>query len=364
MKFDIELLQKADKKICNETKNKKSKKIICDSNSRLLMKVRILNYISKASRLGVRKEDIQKHLLYEYEIDYKKRVILYYLEELLSAELIKILDPTKLEIRYGITPLIKPSDLMNNKSNREMLKSWLEIFKVYDFLPFFIDFESTVNQLLEDYTEEEEEDAKNKTFPIVKFETRSKFPNRDSIYEFYDAVETCSEVSFKFTDYTNNKFVEIVNFQPYVIKEHKQRWYIVGTTEKENKWRAYSIGRVSNLNVSDKTFERVEVDFDDLWQHSMGIYLSWVDNKGKSSNKPKHISFEVKNGEKYNNIDYLKTRPLHSSQQIIKRKNSEYTLLRLKMFPDTDLVRSIRSIGLHNVRNIKPDFFREWVING
>ena len=342
MYFDIELLQRADK-----------------DNNRLLMKARILDYLSK-TRAGADNIQIRTYLLNEYGIDYK-RIVADYTKELNNANLIKNISEES-KYRYILEPDIKPNKMLENRSNREMFKSWIEILKVYDFLPFYIDFESTVNKLMEDYTEED--DDNDELFPIIKFETRSKFPNKELIFDLYDSIETSAEINFSFHDFTNNKTIEINKFQPYIIKEHQQRWYIVGKIRRDKEWRAYSIGRISDLEVSDLSFKRKDVDFDELWSHSMGIYLSWKNDKGVSSNKPIRISFEVKNGDKYNNIDYLKSKPLHSSQKLSETDHNEYVQIRLKMFPDTDLVRSIRSIGLHNIKNIKPKFFKDWVIEG
>ena len=342
MNFDIELLEKAGK-----------------DNNRLLMKIRILDYLSK-TRSGATVNQIREHLLDVYNIDYK-RIVADYTKELNKANLIKNISEESKHI-YILEPNIKPNIMLENRSNREMFKSWIEILKVYDFLPFYSDFESTVNKLMEDYTDEDNEN--DEIFPIIKFETRSKFPNKELIFHLYDSIETCTDINFSFNDYTNNKTVEIKNFQPYIIKEHQQRWYIVGKMRRNKEWRAYSISRMSDLEVSDSSFKRINVDFEKLWEDSMGIYLSWKNDKGISSNMPIRISFEVKNGDKYNNIDYLKSRPLHSSQKLSEIDNSDYIQIKLKMFPDTDLVRSIRSIGLHNIQNIKPDFFRDWVIKG
>ena len=94
----------------------------------------------------------------------------------------------------------------------------------------------------------------------------------------------------------------------------------------------------------------------------MGIYTDWEDDQGKKHETPIEISFKLKDGKRWFNIDYVKTLPLHRSQNSNwKKDKSEYVTITLNMFPDSDLIRKIRSFGSHNVVDIQPDYLSRWV---
>ena len=45
--------------------------------------------------------------------------------------------------------------------------------------------------------------------------------------------------------------------------------------------------------------------------------------------------------------------PIHSTQDVSKVDESGYSTVTLTCFPDSDLVREIRKIGLHNIKDIE-----------
>jgi hypothetical protein len=327
-----------------------------NGKSKLLIKARILHFFMMNKR-GLTVNSVRLHLKEVYNIDYK-RVVSKYIKELEDATVIRNISKTK-PYKYKIVPQVSDFEIKQNDNNIEMLKSWIEILRVYDFLPFFDDLEPTIEQLIQDYN-----GKTNNTFKIIQFETNSNIKNKDELGYFYEKIEMREEVSFKYTNYGSDKPIYIKKFQSYLIKEHKGRWYIIGRAKYAKEWMAYSVDRISDLEDSDNIFKRQEVDFDKLWKHSMGIYLNWTDDKGVTQTKPIKISFKLKNGDKYNNILYLKSTPLHKTQKVNITDDYGYAEVTLKMFPDTDLVRTIRSFGLHNIKDVKPEFFRTWLFEG
>jgi len=60
--------------------------------------------------------------------------------------------------------------------------------------------------------------------------------------------------------------------------------------------------------------------------------------------------------EKYYNINYLKSSSIHASQNSNWEEDGCVTI-ELNIYPDSDLVRKIRSLGSHTVKVIEPEFY-------
>ena len=75
---------------------------------------------------------------------------------------------------------------------------------------------------------------------------------------------------------------------------------------------------------------------------------------------PVNISFHLKNGEIYNNVDYLKATPIIKKGQTVKSLKNEWYEVNLKnIYMGPELVRIIRSLGLENIKNVSPKWLNE-----
>ena len=158
---------------------------------------------------------------------------------------------------------------------------------------------------------------------------------------------------------------------PYLLKEHNKRWYVVGKREvMGEEFYIYALDRIISAayDFEKELFEREEFHTQSLFSNSMGIFMSWNNSdmkygpKEKESKDPINISFKVRDGDKFDNIYYLTTNKIHHTQKESKVDDDGWMKITLKMFPEADLIRVLRGIGVRrNLKDLKPPFLKKWV---
>jgi len=112
---------------------------------------------------------------------------------------------------------------------------------------------------------------------------------------------------------------------PYCVKLFRQRWYLVGNSVNEDKIRIYSLDRVLEAKLTEKSFKYPK-DFcpEVYFQDSFGIIRD-------DEIEVETIKLKV-NADQSN---YLRSLPLHPSQEEIET-NDDYSIFTLRVRPTFD----------------------------
>lgn len=137
-----------------------------------------------------------------------------------------------------------------------------------------------------------------------------------SYYKFFERSEAQREV------------------HPYLIKEYRNRWYLLAMDSEDKMMKNFAIDRIRELSIQNKSFTSLS-DFNpvEYYYNCFGIIRPAKD-------KPTNIilSFETYQGE------YIKTLPLHHSQEVIIDDEDE---LRIKLYINIteDFIMELLSYG-------------------
>ena len=250
-----------------------------------------------------------------------------------------------------------------NKQDLSILEQWKTVLDNYEYIPIIEDLRRILNRDLR------KEGESTLEFSIIDL-PKINYGGKEFIQHFYDAIAETTKIDFTYKKF-NDEEIEVFDFMPYLLKEHKGRWYVVGKTKNNGEFYNFALDRMKSAvyDFDKELFEREDFDVQGHFSNSMGIFTSWNQSdlkygpKEKERIDPIQISFKVKDGDKFDNISYLNSKKIHSSQKPIKLEAGEdgYAEVRLKMFPDPDLIRKLRSIGVHNLKDLKPTFLKKWV---
>ena len=132
--------------------------------------------------------------------------------------------------------------------------------------------------------------------------------------------------------------------EPYCLKAFKQRWYLIGHSDKI---RVYGLDRIQQLDLTDHSFDYPE-DFkaEDYFEDSFGII---ADQKVMVET----IKLKVAAGQ----ANYLRSLTLHQSQKEIERTD-EYSIFTVRLRPTFDFQQEILSMG-SDIEVLSPKWFRE-----
>ena len=124
------------------------------------------------------------------------------------------------------------------------------------------------------------------------------------------------------------------DIEPYCVKLHKNRWYLLGRGEDE-KLRVYGLDRIIKVKLLGCIFRYPE-DFDaeEFFARFFGVVVGMGD-------KPCHIVIRAYG----RHIHYMRSLPIHRSQREINSDGEEYADFQVYVAPSYDFINHILGMG-------------------
>jgi predicted DNA-binding transcriptional regulator YafY len=154
------------------------------------------------------------------------------------------------------------------------------------------------------------------------------------------AIRNKLVIKFTYYKFWNEKVSERI-IEPYALKEFRNRWYVVGKDLSDTQIKSFGLDRLSDLNITKKSFKPSGFNVNEYYRNCFGIIAPNADSPSEVI-----LSFIPFQGR------YIKSMPLHESQQILI-DNEEELRIKLKVFITEDLIMEILSHG-ERVKVIEP----------
>jgi predicted DNA-binding transcriptional regulator YafY len=164
----------------------------------------------------------------------------------------------------------------------------------------------------------------------------------EHIYGFLHAIRNRFHVSFTYLkyyrDHPDSRTVESL-----ALKEFKNRWYLFAKDVADGRIKCYALDRILELKILDTEFPAGEqFDIDRQLKYCFGV------STPGDGQQPEEVilSFDPFQGK------YVKSLPLHDTQEIIEDSESEIRI-RLTVYLTCDFTMELLSFG-DTVRVLKP----------
>ncbi|MEZ5017561.1 MAG: WYL domain-containing protein [Flavipsychrobacter sp.] len=297
------------------------------------------NTIDKCLRNRLRKwtlEDLVdacSNALYEYEgIDkgVSKRTVQMDLQMMRSEKLgynapIVVIDKkyyTYEEEDYSITNIpLTDQDLGK-------LTEVVEILKQFKGFTHFKELSSMVQRL-----EDKIHTSKTQERSIIDMEKNEHLRGLEYIDPIYNAIlnKNCIEITYQsFKARSKNSFL----FHPFLLKEHRNRWFVLGDTDKRSNRMLLALDRVEHVEVMSKPLKTFDEEYiTNYFNNVVGVTV----NEGQA---PEEILLLAT----HDNAPYMITKPLHHSQKVVARRD-DGVLLSLYVQTNFELERDILAFG-------------------
>ena len=242
------------------------------------------------------------------------------------------------EYNYNISKRTFQRDL-------EDIRSLYNIDIKFDFSRkvYFIDFDEQpdVNErILEAFDTFNALNLSDRLSANIHFEKRRP-QGTENLYGLLHAIKNCLQIKFTYQkfweDELKSRFTE-----PYALKEFRNRWYVIAKDLKDNNIKSFALDRLTNLDITKKTFQFPgNFNVNEHYKYCFGII-------SPNGNKPENLvlSFDPFQGK------YIKTLPLHESQEIILDNENELRI-KLKVVVTHDLFMELLSYG-ENLKVLEP----------
>jgi len=124
-------------------------------------------------------------------------------------------------------------------------------------------------------------------------------------------------------------FTEI---HPYLLKEYKNRWYMIGMNDFKQQLRTYSLDRIRSIEESGLKFIESSFNASEYFKYSLGI----ISPEGKAP----IIRLKVQNTQ----AQYMISQPWHDSQNI-EEESENGVIFSFKLHPTYEFIQLVLSYG-------------------
>lgn len=138
----------------------------------------------------------------------------------------------------------------------------------------------------------------------------------------------------------------VVLLHPYLLKEWRNRWYVVGRNERENQVWNLALDRIADVRPAGIPFRP-----NDLF-NPIDWYRDIVGVTRPQGAAPVRIKFRAGGSV----AGYLLTKPIHASQQTVRQDASGVTFS-LHVIPNPELIGELRRFG-REIEVLSPEGFR------
>lgn len=187
---------------------------------------------------------------------------------------------------------------------------------------------------------------------IVDFELVRNSQGIQRLNEFIQIVSSQKQIILSYQPF--NSDVREYNVHPLLLKEFNNRWYLIVYEELNNRFFNFALDRI--LGLPRKLPAQVNPSHRQIvvnrYKHVFGVSIPSLDEE-----VPTKIILQVSNTF----INYIETKPIHSSQRIIVKDKSS-SLVELFLYINVELKAEIRRMGV-NAIVLEPENLRSEIAN-
>lgn len=156
---------------------------------------------------------------------------------------------------------------------------------------------------------------------------------RDHLTTLLEAMKENRVVNIEYKAFKYSRSFKIP-VEPYCVKLHENRWYMLGHNLSKDTIRLYGLDRIETIEITNQEY-KLPKDFSasEYFSNYFGIVI------GKDV-KPERIVIR----SNADHTPYLKSLPLHHSQKLIE-DNGEYADFELYLAPTYDFVMKLLQVG-------------------
>lgn len=212
----------------------------------------------------------------------------------------------------------------------------------------FSDCEDIVNKL-----EDHVLSMRFQTEPVIQLETNIRLKGLNLISTLHEAIVKKRPVQVTYCPFETEENRYLI-FSPYVLKEYRNRWFVIGGKKVEGclsnpPIRFLALDRIVNLEIMTMENYLPTQGFNakDFFKDRIGL-----------SNYDRSVEIVRFMADRHQ-TPYLTTKPIHESQQIVATDNeSGWTTFEIRVIINPELIREIMGVVNH-IKVLEPQYLVE-----
>ncbi len=234
-----------------------------------------------------------------------------------------------------------------NKSQKEVLK---QCIRYLDFLGNHKKFSGLkgIIQKLVDTIQIKEAGDNLESPDFVSSETPADFGGGKFLAPLIKSIKEKKVIRLYYLPFYEDKPYFIL-VHPYLLKEFKGRWYLIGLNDTKQEIRTYGLDRIWEINPTENHYIQKNFSASEYFKNTVGVISPIGD--------PPEIHIEVSSHQ----AKYLITQPLHESQYI-EKEEKDFVIFSYRLHPTYEFKSLILAMG-QDVKVLKPEKFKKEIIH-
>lgn len=163
------------------------------------------------------------------------------------------------------------------------------------------------------------------------------------------ALKEMNPITFTYQPFNRSNAREGIVIEPYFLKIFRQRWYVTGLNQADNKIKTYALDRIRDLKLVNETFTMPEnFDPEQFTRDAFGIVFTM--------GEVKQVVIKCDSQQ----AKYFRALPLHHSQSEMLHDHYSMFYYRLKLTPD--FVQELLSHG-SRITVVSPPELKAMVVS-
>jgi predicted DNA-binding transcriptional regulator YafY len=220
------------------------------------------------------------------------------------------------------------TDIPITENDMNVLSETVSMLKQFKDFSLFADV-SDILQRLEDKVYAEKTNSK----PVIYLDKNENLKGLHFFDELYQSIVKNVALKIVYHSFKSQVPSEFI-YYPFALKEFNNRWFLVGVRAKNNQIQHLALDRIVSVGYD---FSAPEVsntfDGDEYYKDIVGVTVNNV--------RPSKIDLWID----AENAPYVLTKPLHSSQTLVRENGDKSVVIRLKLKVNFEFERLVLGYG-------------------
>jgi len=245
---------------------------------------------------------------------------------------------------YYTDPNFSMDDIPLTESDISAIKAATSVLNQFKNTQLFSQFQYAIDKIL-DRVNLSANNHQNYNDDVLHFETQPTVVGNEYLEPLLSAIKQRKSIQFTYQSYQNEKS-SVRRVHPYLLKEYRNRWYLIGKSEIKSKVITFGLDRMTDLMCLNNNFT-IDSSFNPelFFKYSIGITTY--------DGQPQNV---VVKADKVLS-KYLVSQPLHHTQEVKRIENGSYTFSYF-LLPSYELKMILLGFG-EAITVIKPKLLVE-----
>lgn len=216
-----------------------------------------------------------------------------------------------------------------NSVDMEKMKEIVALLKQFNGFTYFDEMSDMIARLENNLYK-----SSDKTKNHIQFESNNRLKGIENLTPLYQAIVNKTPLLIEYRSFRAKESRQDI-YHPYLLKEYRNRWFLITKPKKGTPLVTLALDRIEAFyTLSKDLYIPYEgVDFERYFEDTIGVTKTQKDRAHRVI-----LQFDP------NNSPYVKTKPIHPSQQILS-EDEKGMIIRIDVVLNFELERELLGFG-------------------